>query len=70
MQGFGKELFTDAGKYVIHFGMAAEKAAEMATQTIAARTGNPASPTVTPMALARTDVTVIPTTSGTQLVGS
>ena len=27
-QGFGKELFTDAGKYVIHFGQAPEEAAE------------------------------------------
>ncbi len=39
MQGFGKELFTDAGKYVIHFGVSAPKAAEMATQTIEARSG-------------------------------
>ena len=27
-QGFGKELFTDAGKYVIHFGDKPEDAAE------------------------------------------
>jgi len=27
-QGFGKELFTDAGKYVIHFGQAPLEAAE------------------------------------------
>ena len=27
-QGFGKELFTDAGKYVIHFGQAPQEAAE------------------------------------------
>jgi hypothetical protein len=30
-QGFGKELFTDAGKYVIHFGMPPDTAAEQAT---------------------------------------
>lgn len=27
-QGFGKELFTDAGKYVIHFGDTPKEAAE------------------------------------------
>ena len=27
-QGFGKELFTDAGKYVIHFGQEPQEAAE------------------------------------------
>jgi len=27
-QGFGKELFTDAGKYVIHFGSQPTEAAE------------------------------------------
>ena len=27
-QGFGKELFTDAGKYVIHFGSKPTEAAE------------------------------------------
>ena len=27
-QGFGKELFTDAGKYVIHFGQDPQEAAE------------------------------------------
>ena len=27
-QGFGKELFTDAGKYVIHFGSKPSEAAE------------------------------------------
>ncbi len=29
-QGFGKELFTDAGKYVIHFGSKPSEAAEQA----------------------------------------
>ena len=30
-QGFGKELFTDAGKYVIHFGDKPADAAEQVT---------------------------------------
>ncbi len=30
-QGFGKELFTDAGKYVIHFGSKPAEAAEQVT---------------------------------------
>ena len=30
-QGFGKELFTDAGKYVIHFGDKPAAAAEQAS---------------------------------------
>lgn len=30
-QGFGKELFTDAGKYVIHFGSKPTEAAEQAS---------------------------------------
>jgi hypothetical protein len=30
-QGFGKELFTDAGKYVIHFGDTPKVAAEQVT---------------------------------------
>ncbi len=30
-QGFGKELFTDASKYVIHFGSKPTEAAEQVT---------------------------------------
>ncbi|KIZ02989.1 Phospholipid scramblase family protein [Monoraphidium neglectum] len=36
-QGFAKELFTDAGKYVIHFGFKPEKAAEITQTTLEAR---------------------------------
>lgn len=31
---FGKELFTDAGKYVLHFGSPAEEAAQQLANTI------------------------------------
>ena len=34
--GFAKELFTDAGKYVIHFGEAQEQAAEHIANTVQA----------------------------------
>ncbi len=81
-QGFTKEIFTDAGKYVIHFGgkiadMAASSAqqaaagAEEAGSTAAGQLPAAAAvggPPVTPLAVARTDVAVIPTMSGNQLV--
>jgi uncharacterized protein YxjI len=38
-QGFAKELFTDAGKYVVHFGLPAEESAAVATRTLEARSG-------------------------------
>ena len=34
LQGFGKELFTDAGKYVIHFGQQPRESAEQVANTI------------------------------------
>lgn len=37
LQGFGKELFTDAGKYIIHYGLPPERAAEVATTTVQTR---------------------------------
>lgn len=90
-QGFTKEIFTDAGKYVIHFGgkiadMAASSAQQGAAGAVeqgsapagqlpaaaAAAAGGAAAaasgPPVTPLAVARTDVAVIPTMSGNQLV--
>ncbi|EFJ53297.1 hypothetical protein VOLCADRAFT_115863 [Volvox carteri f. nagariensis] len=123
-QGFAREIFTDAGKYVIHFGyqgqqleqhqqallqhqqqqqqqqlqqqqQAAGAAGAAPTAPAAAATPPPspppppspgatvvagtplpaaaevpaaASPSVTPMAMARTDVAVIPVASGNQLV--
>jgi len=36
-QGFARELFTDAGKYVVHFGHGAEDSARMAQRTLEAR---------------------------------
>lgn len=88
--GFAKEIFTDAGKYVIHFGstghqqqqqqLAAEGAATAAPQVAAVAgpaavveaappLGAATAPSVTPMAVARTDVAVVPGTDGNQLVG-
>lgn len=67
-QGFGKEIFTDAGKYVIHFGESPQEAAKSVTQTLKARTKNPNLPPVTPVAKIRTGVKVIPTVTGNQLV--
>lgn len=69
-QGFGKELFTDAGKYVIHFGEDPDSAAEAVTKTLKARTNNPSLPPVTALARLRTGVKVIPTFTGNQLVRS
>eukprot|EP01025_Chloroclados_australasicus_P055600 TRINITY_DN6776_c0_g2_i12.p1 TRINITY_DN6776_c0_g2~~TRINITY_DN6776_c0_g2_i12.p1 ORF type:complete len:483 (+),score=71.66 TRINITY_DN6776_c0_g2_i12:2459-3907(+) len=68
--GFAKEIFTDAGKYVIHFGSSPEQAAQEATNTIRTRANNPTLPPVTTMAKYRTGVEVIPTTSGDQLAVS
>ncbi len=78
-QGLAKELFTDAGKYVVHFGSPAtaeqqleqQQQQQQAQQALPATPGQPAGalPPVTPMALARTDVAIIPTASGSQLVG-
>ncbi|GIL85623.1 hypothetical protein Vretifemale_14159 [Volvox reticuliferus] len=98
--GFAREIFTDAGKYVVHFGSVGQQqqapqqevqqevqqqqqqqiqpsAATAGTATAAAVAGTavpaavpvPATgPPVTPMAVARTDVAVIPAASGNQLV--
>ncbi|BDA48458.1 Altered inheritance rate of mitochondria protein 25 [Coccomyxa sp. Obi] len=66
-QGFGKELFTDAGKYVIHFGSKPAEAAEQAANTIAAAHPDKPPPKVTALARLRTDVQVVPTQTGNQL---
>lgn len=81
-QGFAKEIFTDAGKYVIHFGSTAAEQqqahpqapvqAQLQGEQAAAGSGAgqaaaPAPP-VTAMAMARTDAALIPTSSGNQLV--
>lgn len=65
--GFAKEIFTDAGRYAVHFGYAPAQAAELASRTLAARSGQD-SVVVTPLAQARTDVAVIPSVTGNQLV--
>lgn len=67
-QGFGKELFTDAGRYIIHFGGSAEEAARTVANTIAAQHPDRAAPPVTRLARLRTDVAVIPNSTGNQLV--
>lgn len=49
-QGFAKELFTDAGKYAVHFGYGdAHRAAESATRTLEARSGRKDFPAVKPL---------------------
>ena len=67
-QGFGKELFTDAGKYVVHFGNSPTEAAQQVANTVAAAHPDKQRPEVTPLARMRTDVAVIPTQTGNQLV--
>ncbi|KAL4433405.1 hypothetical protein ABPG77_010258 [Micractinium sp. CCAP 211/92] len=66
--GFGKEIFTDAGKYVIHFGSSPVEAAEQVATAVHAAHPDRPPPPVTALAQARTDVSVIPTSTGNQLV--
>lgn len=68
-QGFGKELFTDAGKYVIHFGDKPMEAAEQASKTIQAAHPDKPAPPVTAVAKYRNpDMQVIATSTADQLV--
>ncbi|DBA72062.1 TPA: hypothetical protein ACH3X2_010794 [Trebouxia sp. C0005] len=68
-QGFGKELFTDAGKYVIHFGDKPMEAASQATKTIQAAHPDKPAPAVTAVAKYRNpDMQVIATSTADQLV--
>ncbi|WIA31346.1 hypothetical protein OEZ86_002247 [Tetradesmus obliquus] len=64
--GFAKEIFTDAGKYVVHFGYSPQEAATLCSKTLQARSGN-ADVAVTPLAQARTEIAVIPSVTGNQL---
>lgn len=66
-QGFGKEIFTDAGKYVIHFGQQPDEAAQNVANTIQAAHPDKPKPPVTAIAKLRTGVSVIPTQAGNQL---
>ena len=69
-QGFGKELFTDAGKYVIHFGDRPEEAAEQAANIVKAAHPDKPAPPVTALAKYRNpDMHVIATSTADQLVG-
>ncbi len=65
--GFGKELFTDAGRYVIHFGGSPQEAVEQIHTAIEAAHPDRPAPPVTALARLRTDAAVIPTTTGNQL---
>lgn len=68
-QGFGKELFTDAGKYVIHFGDKPNEAASQATKTIQAAHPDKPAPAVTAVAKYRNpDMHIIATSTADQLV--
>ena len=49
-QGFGKELFTDAGKYVIHFGDKPAAAAEQVTTFLLDYSVSPRPPGFSPFA--------------------
>jgi uncharacterized protein YxjI len=65
--GFGKEMFTDAGRYVIHFGGTPQEAAEQIHTAVEAAHPDRPAPPVTALAQFRTDAAVIPTTTGNQL---
>lgn len=69
--GFGKELFTDAGRYAIHFGGSVAEAAQQLTTSISSAYPDRAAPPV-PSALTRVraGADVIPTTSGEVLAVS
>lgn len=68
-QGFGKELFTDAGKYVIHFGDKPEEAAEQAANIVKAAHPDKPAPPVTAVAKYRNPrLQVIATSTADQLV--
>lgn len=68
-QGFGKELFTDAGKYVLHFGDKPMEAASQAAKTIQAAHPDKPAPPVTAVAKYRNpDMQVIATSTADQLV--
>ena len=68
-QGFGKELFTDAGKYVIHFGDKPMEAASQASKTIQAAHPDKPAPPVTAVAKYRNpDMQIIATSTADQLV--
>lgn len=68
--GFGKELFTDAGKYVIHFGENAWESAKHLRTAIQAAYPDRQAPPVTSLATVRTDGHLIPTSTGNQLAVS
>lgn len=68
-QGLGKELFTDAGKYVIHFGGQPQEAAEQAANIIQAAHPDKPPPPVTAVAKYRNPgLEVITTSTADQLV--
>jgi len=65
--GFGKELFTDAGKYAIHFGESPESAAKHISRSI--ESVNAQNEVEVPRAELTSDShAVIPCTSGNQLI--
>lgn len=66
--GFGKEFFTDAGKYVIHFGESPMVAAKHLQNSIHAAHPDQVIPPITALAKLRTNVDLIPTSEGNQLV--
>ena len=67
--GFGKEMFTDAGKYAIHFGSSAAEAAEQLSTAVQAAHPDKPPPDVTALARLRNDLSVIPTSTGALWLG-
>lgn len=66
-QGFAKEIFTDAGKYVIHFGQPATNSDGTNEQSSSNSSSSSPRAPITTMAKLRTGVQVIPTANGGQL---
>jgi hypothetical protein len=69
--GFGKELFTDAGQYCIHFGYSAQQSAQLQQKTLEVRSGKQDVhvPEVAAGSSSSKELAVIPTYTGNQLVG-
>jgi len=67
--GFGKEIFTDAGKYAIHFGESPEEAARHVQNSLVNAHPDDKLPPVMPIKLPKSsDYSVIPCTNGDQLI--
>jgi hypothetical protein len=69
--GFGKELFTDAGQYCIHFGYSAQQSAQLQQKTLEVRSGKQdvqVPEVAAGSSSSSKELAVIPTYTGNQLV--